>query len=77
MEKRIGATLEELFEDLKDIHETLNTGVSMLAVIQKAAESPEMADALDFLVSYLRGAVEDVGILTRFGQCQAAEASQS
>lgn len=74
MENGIGATLEELFVELEDIHENLNTALSMLAMLQKAADSPEMADALGFLVSHLRGSTHDVGILAQYGKRRVTEA---
>lgn len=73
MKSEINVTLGELFEDLEGIYEKLRTGVSLLAMLEKAAESPEMTDALGFVAGYLRSAVDDMGILVRTGERQVTE----
>lgn len=77
MQDGIGASLEMLFDDLKGIYEGLHMGASLLALLEKTAESPEMAEVLAFLAKYMKDLVEDVGLVARYGERQIAEDSAS
>lgn len=73
----IESSLEMLFDDLKGIYEGLHMGASLLALLEKTAESPEMAEVLAFLAKYMKDLVEDVGLVARYGERQIAEDSAS
>ncbi|WP_322168781.1 hypothetical protein [Acutalibacter caecimuris] len=60
-------SLERLFEELGELHRLIRAGMSTLAVLERGAESQEMADALGVLASYLQSFVGDVGTLALAG----------
>ncbi len=68
MEEKQGTSLEEIFQELQDIHEALSKGISALGVLEKGAESLEMADALGIIAGYLHNLSDDVGSLARIGE---------
>lgn len=68
MERPIHTSLIEIFDELTAIQASLNQGISALAVLEKGAGSPEMADALDLVHSRLQSASEDMGLLAEIGR---------
>ncbi len=75
MQDGIGITLDMLFDDLNGIYEGLRMGVTLLAMLEKAADSPEMAESLGFLVKHLQSLVDDVGLVARYGGGQVTGGS--
>lgn len=62
-----GTSLVELFGELSQVHEALGTAVDALAVLERGADSPEMAGALSLLWEYMRTPVDDLGALAAIG----------
>lgn len=72
MEPKVNTSLSEIFEELSEIHEMLGAGLSTLAVLERGAESPEMAEALGLLEEYMRTPFEDLGSLAEIGRRSVA-----
>lgn len=68
MEGKIGTSLAEIFDELEQIYESLDAGLSTLALLEQATKSPDMAQALGLVGDYMRSAVEGVGSLAVIGK---------
>ena len=68
MEQTNGTKIAEIFDELADIYETLDAGLSTLAVLKRGTESSDMARALELVGDYMRGSAEDMRSLAGIGK---------